>query len=254
MNRRGRPPRYLDAADRLRAQIRDGQLLPYQWLPTEEVLAAQLDVTRMTVRKALDVLRREGLLSTTRGRGTVVKGPSHLRTVDMDQYRRIVRRVAAGQPPPDMPGYAAEAEIDRVPVEGEDAEALSVPYGTVVLRRRVLVSHLKVPQIWSTNLYPLDVADGTALADPAQAEVGNIDALADAGIRVTAVERSIQARPPQGDERRRLRIADEHVAVAAVRLWMYAEGRVVAVARDIVYPGDQARFVDRMDLSGDWSV
>lgn len=67
------PPRYADIANRLEQEIR--RLGPNSLLPTEEQLAQRFEVSRITVRGALDLLERSGLVSRLRGRGTVVSPP-----------------------------------------------------------------------------------------------------------------------------------------------------------------------------------
>jgi GntR family transcriptional regulator len=57
---------------RLRQLIRDGEIPSGSALPGELELAAQLSVSRHTIRHALSVLAHEGLLRRERGRGTQV--------------------------------------------------------------------------------------------------------------------------------------------------------------------------------------
>src|SRR5712691_9091947 len=59
----------------LRRLIESGQVTPGAVLPGELDLAAQLGVSRHTVRHALGVLTNEGLLRRERGRGTTVVSP-----------------------------------------------------------------------------------------------------------------------------------------------------------------------------------
>lgn len=66
-------PRYVVLATRLEEEI--SQLGPNSLLPTEQQLARRFDVSRITVRGALDLLERSGLVSRLRGRGTVVSPP-----------------------------------------------------------------------------------------------------------------------------------------------------------------------------------
>jgi len=65
-------PRYVQLADILRERITRGQLLPGARLPTLDELVKEFDVARVTVRQAVDVLARDGLVSPQRGRGTFV--------------------------------------------------------------------------------------------------------------------------------------------------------------------------------------
>ncbi|MFE7433467.1 GntR family transcriptional regulator [Streptomyces tendae] len=69
-----RPPLYRRVADQLLGELRDGTVPPGERLPGERRLAEHFGVSRETVRQALDVLRRDGLLTTDR-RGTHVALP-----------------------------------------------------------------------------------------------------------------------------------------------------------------------------------
>lgn len=62
--------RYLHVADELRRQIEG--LPPNSLLPTEQQLAKKFNVSRVTIRRALGMLERSGLVSRQRGRGTIV--------------------------------------------------------------------------------------------------------------------------------------------------------------------------------------
>ena len=68
----GRGPLYRRLEERLRHAIESGAVKPEQALPSERDLAEDLAVSRITVRKALDGLVGEGLLSRRQGSGTFV--------------------------------------------------------------------------------------------------------------------------------------------------------------------------------------
>jgi GntR family transcriptional regulator len=72
LDRESATPRYLQLADLIRARIRKSGIDEGQALPSERELAERLGLSRVTVRKALDVLLREGLLSRRHGSGTYV--------------------------------------------------------------------------------------------------------------------------------------------------------------------------------------
>jgi len=61
--------RYLDLAEALRARIAERDLGPGGALAGEVELAREHGTSRVTVRRALDVLRREGLVTSRRGAG-----------------------------------------------------------------------------------------------------------------------------------------------------------------------------------------
>ena len=72
-------PRYAQLADLLRQRIARGVWPPGTQLPSLEALMQEFDVARVTVRQAIDLLAREGLVSPQRGRGTFVTGAAGAR-------------------------------------------------------------------------------------------------------------------------------------------------------------------------------
>ncbi|WP_328321816.1 winged helix-turn-helix domain-containing protein [Kribbella sp. NBC_00382] len=63
---------YIKVADAIRDAIRTGELAPGQQLPAGPKLAQEFGVALMTVRRAIDSLRAEGLLHSTHGVGVFV--------------------------------------------------------------------------------------------------------------------------------------------------------------------------------------
>jgi DNA-binding transcriptional regulator YhcF (GntR family) len=77
-------------AGEIRRAIAEGEAKPGERLPPARDLAAELEVNRNTVLRALRQLRDEGLLEFRRGRGiTVVAAPEH--GVVVVQARELVR-------------------------------------------------------------------------------------------------------------------------------------------------------------------
>ncbi len=89
-------------ADDLRRQITSGDLVAGAVLPSEADLAGSYGVSRVTVRKALELLRSEGLIGSRQGFGWFVAVPvvrrslATLSTIEADlaaQGREPVRKV-----------------------------------------------------------------------------------------------------------------------------------------------------------------
>jgi DNA-binding FadR family transcriptional regulator len=76
--------------DQMRRSMELGQFRPGDRLPSERDLAEMLDVSRTTVRAAVAVLEREGLISVRRGRGGgfIVQAPKY----DAAEARRLMRQ------------------------------------------------------------------------------------------------------------------------------------------------------------------
>ncbi|MQR01631.1 GntR family transcriptional regulator [Glaciimonas soli] len=65
-------PLYLQLANKLSAGIAEGLWQPAEALPSERVLSDSLSISRVTARKAIDILCDRGLLTRRRGSGTYI--------------------------------------------------------------------------------------------------------------------------------------------------------------------------------------
>lgn len=96
-------PLYANLARDLQNAIAAGRHLPGSALPGEIELAAARGVSRATVRAALDILERDGLVERRRGARTVVLAPrpgggfgQSVQTIaELSQYARDTRRVVS---------------------------------------------------------------------------------------------------------------------------------------------------------------
>ncbi len=87
-------PVYRQLARILREHIQAGELHAGQALPSEASLSQQFGVGRDAVRDALAMLRGEGLVITTRGIGTFVRGPAdELAVVRVGLGTRVSARI-----------------------------------------------------------------------------------------------------------------------------------------------------------------
>jgi GntR family transcriptional regulator len=91
-----RPP-YVQVADVLRREIERGEYRPGQKLPSVRDLSERFGIAPMTVGNVLRVLREEGLVFTTPGRGTFVG--DHVRpepeATEAPEVSELSERVAA---------------------------------------------------------------------------------------------------------------------------------------------------------------
>jgi GntR family transcriptional regulator len=67
------PSKYVQFADFLRKQIESGELAPGALLPSESALIQRYGISRPMARKAVAILRNEGLVTTEQGIGTKVR-------------------------------------------------------------------------------------------------------------------------------------------------------------------------------------
>jgi GntR family transcriptional regulator len=120
--------RTLDLVELLRARVASGAFAPGGALPGELDLAAEYGASRVTVRRALDRLRTEGLVTSRRGAGWFVA---------VDPVRQPLGRIttieAAVEAAGARPGRRVLA-FGFVPAPAAAAEALRIDHGADVLR------------------------------------------------------------------------------------------------------------------------
>lgn len=76
IDREGPEPVYRQVAAVLRKRIESGVYQPGRPLPSEPHLMSEFEVARETARKAVRVLRDEGLVLIVQGRGAFVTPPA----------------------------------------------------------------------------------------------------------------------------------------------------------------------------------
>ena len=142
-------------ADLLR-RIRSGQLRPNDRLASENELARQYGVSKITVRHALRELALAGYIRREQGRGTFVGAPKlEQGPRELTSFTEEMRRH----------GYLASSRVltqDVIASEGELAEKLKLGDSAPVFRLRRLRFADDDPMGVQTAHIPLDLAPGLA--------------------------------------------------------------------------------------------
>jgi GntR family transcriptional regulator len=88
------PSKYVQFADFLRQQIESGELAPGALLPSESALMQRYGVSRPMARKAVAILRNEGLVTTEQGVGTKVRErPAERQALFLDADSEAIARM-----------------------------------------------------------------------------------------------------------------------------------------------------------------
>ncbi|MFT7601368.1 MAG: GntR family transcriptional regulator [Acidimicrobiales bacterium] len=168
---RGSQPKYLAIYADLRSRILDGRLAPSERLPSQQELAADYEVTLMTLRQAVAELEAEGLIWVSRGRGSfVVDQPLKYRIGNLTSFAQQVtgqglelhtRVLSIG--PPQSESDAALAALKLTGTALTEIARLRLVGGrSVVHQRTVLAStiadELPLDQLDETSLYEMIVA------------------------------------------------------------------------------------------------
>jgi GntR family transcriptional regulator len=245
-------PEYLQVAAAIREAITAGEWAPGTLMPSEPELAARYGVTRATVNRALSVLRTEGLVRPERGRGTTVNELPVIRREAVARQRRDVRE--AGQARGAFDGELrrlgltprSEVEVGQAPAAAAVAELLGVEPGAAVLARRRRMYADGIPVQMATSYLPLDIAEGTPLAETDPGPGGAYSRLADLGHAPASYAETARVRPPDDDEARFLRMDPDQRVVAIRRTARTAAGRIVEV-NEITLPAHQWELVYEWD-------
>jgi GntR family transcriptional regulator len=133
----------------LLSQLKSGRYLSGDKLPNEDELAKEFDVSRATVREAVQSLIEAGYLDRKHGLGTFVTGlPVHRHSLDMTvSYTEMIR--AAGMDP----GEKVVSRTER-PASAEDAGRLGVPAGELLVCIERVRTADGIPAVYSADRIP----------------------------------------------------------------------------------------------------
>lgn len=198
-------PVYRQISDHLRAVVVSGQLGEGDQLPSESHLSAHYGVTRTTVRRAIDVLKRDGLVESKHGSGAFVRARPSVRRLASDRFAREHRDQGKAAFGAEVDGAGSAPTVDRIEVTeqrppAEIAERLGLTGRqlTIVRKRRYLVDGLPVEL--ATSYIPVSIAKGTRIAEPDTGPGGIYARIEAAGHRLDHFAEQIRTRMPAPDE------------------------------------------------------
>lgn len=234
-------PAYQQVADRLRATISRGEIGPGEKLPSLRMLAAQYAVTPVTISRAVDLLKAEGLVDTRLGTGLFVRPKRPVLQVASYLTARADGSRATWSSEVDRQGYQATQEITEVgtvQAPPDVAERLNLTAGdpTIVRRRILLVDD--IPVQLSDSYYPASLAEDTELSRPGKLRGYTHSALERLGVEIDRFRDDLSLRMPTPTEARKLRLGRGIPVLRLLRTTYSTEGTSVEVA-DQILAGDR---------------
>jgi GntR family transcriptional regulator len=226
-----RVPIFYQIAEQLKLQIEDGRLAAGSLLGNEIRFAAELAVSRPTVRRAIEMLVEQGLVARRRGIGTVVLP------------NRIRRRLAVPSLYDDLKasGRGPTTRVLSLSPERSDHEViamLGVDPETLVLRIVRLRCADGAPLALMTNWVPRDIVDPR----PDDLErTGLYELLRSAGVVPKVVDETVGARLAGKREARLLEIKSREAVLTLSVVAYGANGQAAEVGRH-VYRADRYSF------------
>ena len=230
-------PLYLQLAEGLRTLINEGAVRVGEALPSERELSAMTSISRVTVRKAIDALLREGMLSRRPGSGTYV-------AIRIEQPASLLAGFSA-----DMAGRGARPgsiwlEKRLAAASAEEAAALGLAPGGAVVR---------LSRVRTADGEPLAIERAVVPAAllPSPQEIGDTlyGALEAHGARPVRGVQRLQSSLATPQEAELLNVPVGAAILRIERRSFLADGAPVEVTRS-AYRGDRYDFVTEVRDTG----
>lgn len=231
-------PRYVQLRQRLERGIESGVLAPNSSLPAEREIAEITELSRVTVRKAIQELVREGLVEQRQGSGSFIREPvsrmeqslSHLTSFTEDMARRGM----------DTTSRWLERGV-FLPNHAE-INALNLGDGAEVSRIYRLREAGGRPMALERASLPLDI-----LPNPLDVTTSLYEVLNARGLRPVRAVQKISAINLETREAGFLGVAEGAAGLSIERTSYLASGRVAELTRSL-YRGDAYDFVAELRL------
>jgi GntR family transcriptional regulator len=225
--------RYLDLADALRARVASGGYGPGGALPSETELGREFATSRVTVRRALDLLRSEGLVASRRGAGWFAA---------VDPVRQPLGRVTTVEAAVEAAGAEPGRRILSFafePAPAGVARKLGIGRRSEVLRVRRLNLADGEPFALVTLWVRADVGADVSRADVERSPFYELLPLR--GVELGAVHQSITAETADRDTARLLDLAEGDAVLLARRVTHDATGHPLLYSEHR-YPAHRTTF------------
>ena len=234
----GTGPLYLKLQQALESAIRTGRLKSGDALPPERDLAEYASISRVTVRKAVDELVRQGKLVRRHGSGTFVAKP-------VEKVEQPLSRLTSFTEDMARRGLTTRAEwLERglFTPSPDEMVMLGLPAGGLVARLERL-------RIADDNPLAIERASISAEFLPDPESVGNslYAALEARGVRPVRAIQRISARTIKEQEAELLDVAPGAAGLTIERISYLPSGKVVELTRSL-YRGDAYDFVAELTL------
>lgn len=231
-------PRYVQLRQRLESGIESGVLPPNSSLPPEREIAEITELSRVTVRKAIQELVREGLIEQRQGSGSFIRerlnrmeqSLSHLTSFTEDMAQRGMDTTSR---------WLERGVFLATPAE---TRGLDLEEAAEVARIYRLREAGGRPMALERASLPLDI-----LPNPLDVTTSLYEVLNARGLRPVRAVQKISAINLEAREAELLGVAEGAAGLSIERTSFLASGRVAELTRSL-YRGDAYNFVAELRL------
>ena len=221
-------PLYVQIQEYIAEMILSGELPPETKLPSERELSRDLDVSRMTVRRAITELVNEGLLWRRHGAGTFVARPKvTYEARELISYTYAMRKR----------GIATSSQIlefGQAPASRRLSEHLKVEIGEPLYRVIILRFANRVPAVLERAFFPCERCPDLEEYDLEKTSIH--DLLTEGyGVQVSCVEQNIEAVAAGEISAKQLRVDDGFPLLMITRIiYRAGDNLPVQFAQDLL--------------------
>ncbi|MEV8606331.1 GntR family transcriptional regulator [Streptomyces griseoviridis] len=234
-------PKYVRLAQTIQQRIEDGTYPPGTRVPSENQLVRAFGMSRPTVVRALELMKRDGWLESRQGFGTIVCGrPAVVEHKDGRGSEALARD--------ETQASDRLVEVGQVPVPAWVASVPGLPKRAEVLVRRFLVVEDGEPVELVSSYFPASLVDGTELRSTEPLSGGTRAHLeARKKVRFDHVTEWVSARLPEPGEAELLELPDGVPVLCVLVVASDAVGQALQVS-DVLLPADRQELEDTYRL------
>jgi len=226
-------PLWIQALNLINGEIASGSLKPGIRLPPERELCDRLQISRVTLRKALTRLVEDGVLNAAHGRGWYVSAdrgqsewPSRL-----ESFTETARRMG-------LTATSIVLRSELVPASLDEAEELALAPGTPLFQLERVRLLGGVPVAIDLALVPAELVPDVQRVDFTRNSL--FEQLSHAGVEMVRADSTIEAQEASADLAEKLDLEPGRPVLVMRHLVMDNEERLV-LASTIRYRGDRYR-------------
>ena len=208
-------PLYQQIKGLILQSLQAGEWKPGEAIPSEMELAARFRVSQGTVRKAIDELASENLVTRRQGKGTFVATHAERHV----QYRFLKLMPDSGDASVEGPAERHIIDCKRVRASADVARALGLRTGDPMVQARRILSFSGVPTILEDIWLPGQAFKGLTAAQMASYPGPTYAMLElDFGVRMVRADEKIRAVLPDVDQARLLQVSPETPLLSVERI------------------------------------